>query len=365
MGINFTIVEAEDNAAARTREWSFGIHWALPMLQSLLPEELWARLKTAQADPSRDASASDVFDMYNGQTGEVIKALPTGGMRRFCRRKLRALCGEGIDILYGKRLDRISYGASEQGVTAHFEDGTSISGSNLVGSDGPRSKVREILLGVERGAAKTPGLNVGVVTSSFTAEQALHLRQFTKALTIAFHPDNSYASIFAQDLSSTDLKEWRFQMHYAPCPLGFVGENGKKLKWLREKLSSYHDPFTKAINWVPEDTKVDFNELAYWETIDFDNRNGRATLAGDAAHPMTPQRGQGLNHAVNDAMNVVGAITSVRGGEKTLDDAMKEYGLELTRRGGEEVRASLANTHMVLDWDSLSKSALFAKSLSK
>ena len=335
------------------------------MLQSLLPEDLWSKLKTTQADPSYDAGPSDLFDIYNGQTGEVIKSMPTGGMRRLCRRKLRALCREGIDVQYGKTLNFISYGLDGSGVTAHFDDGTTVSGKTIVGADGPRSKVREILLGVEKGTAQTSGINIGVVTSTFTSEQALELRKYTKTLTIAFHPNNSYASIFAQDLSSTNPGEWKFQMHYGPCPLHFDCADSEKLKWLREKLSSYNAPFTKAINWVSDDTKVGFNELAYWETMEFDNRNGRVTLAGDAAHPMTPQRGQGLNHAVNDVVNLVSALGSVHSGEETLEEAISKYDVELKIRGGAEVRASLVNTRMVIDWNSLSKSPLFAKSISK
>ena len=335
------------------------------MLQSLLPEDLWARMKTAQADPEYDGSAADFFDMYNGQTGEVIKSMPAGGMRRFCRRKLRALFREGLDIQYGKSLDSITYGANGNGVTAHFDDGTSVSSSTLVGADGPRSKVRELLFGMEKGTAKTSGVTLAVLTSTFPSEQALELRKYAKTLTFAFHPNHSYAAIFPQDFSSPDPTEWRFQMHYAPCPPGFEGGDSEKLKFLKEKLSSYKAPFTKAIDYVLDGTKVGFNELAYWETVEFDNRNGRVTLAGDAAHPMTPQRGQGLNHAINDVVNLVGALKSVRDGETTLEKAVSEYGHELTSRGGEEVRVSLANTRMLIDWDSLSKSPLFARSVSK
>src|ERR1700710_973629 len=87
-----------------------GVHWALPHLQSLLPPEIWSRLNTAQPDPSREAKPTDMLEFFNGETGELLKAVPTGGMRRFSRGKLRALCSEDIEVHYGKKLVTIIYG---------------------------------------------------------------------------------------------------------------------------------------------------------------------------------------------------------------------------------------------------------------
>jgi 2-polyprenyl-6-methoxyphenol hydroxylase-like FAD-dependent oxidoreductase len=103
----------------------------------------------------------------------------------------------------------------------------------------------------------------------------------------------------------------------------------------------------------------------YWKTIEFDNKAGRATLAGDAAHPMTPQRGQGLNHAICDVANLVSALNKAQKGELSLNDAVSKYDTEMIKRGGDEVQAALVNTKMVHDWNSLLQSPLVGKSASR
>src|ERR1700678_1724134 len=99
-----------------------GVHWALPMLQSLLPNDLWLRTNSAQPDPEYESGSTDEFSLFNGATGGVLKTLPTGGMRRFSRAKLRRLITEGIEVKYGKTLSSISYNESGRGVFAHFSD---------------------------------------------------------------------------------------------------------------------------------------------------------------------------------------------------------------------------------------------------
>lgn len=75
-----------------------GVHWSLPQLQQLLPEELWARLNEAQSDPFHVAPETDVLPMYNAQTGECIKNIPIPKAIRYSRRKLRAFLTQGIDV---------------------------------------------------------------------------------------------------------------------------------------------------------------------------------------------------------------------------------------------------------------------------
>lgn len=75
-----------------------GIHWAIPMLKNLLPEDLFARLNEAQNDPSLKPQPQDVFRMYDGRSGEILKELPVPGMIRVSRRKMRAFCSQRIDV---------------------------------------------------------------------------------------------------------------------------------------------------------------------------------------------------------------------------------------------------------------------------
>ena len=99
-GIPFTIFEGEGEDTFRPREWTMALHWSVPMLEKLLPEHLAARLKTdAVVDPSLDYTQypNNIIPIFDGVDGEVIREIPSDGLR-VSRRKLRALCGEGIDV---------------------------------------------------------------------------------------------------------------------------------------------------------------------------------------------------------------------------------------------------------------------------
>lgn len=87
-----------------------GLHWSLPFLQSLLPDELFSRIHEAYVDPSLDWEQPPLnfMRMYNGLTGEVMKEFPVKGkIVRVSRRKLRALVAEGVDVKVMLTLDSI------------------------------------------------------------------------------------------------------------------------------------------------------------------------------------------------------------------------------------------------------------------
>jgi 2-polyprenyl-6-methoxyphenol hydroxylase-like FAD-dependent oxidoreductase len=80
------------------------------------------------------------------------------GMLRVDRNRFRKLCSNGLNIHYGKTLTDLEYGVNDKRVTAHFADGIIAQGYILIGADGPRSAVREQLLGKEQAAPKPLGL---------------------------------------------------------------------------------------------------------------------------------------------------------------------------------------------------------------
>src|SRR5436305_13926663 len=79
------------------------IHWSRPLLDQLLPDNLVARLREPQNDPSFDSTLTNGFDVafYNGKTGEHLKDQPMANAIRVSRRKMRAFCAQGIDIEVG------------------------------------------------------------------------------------------------------------------------------------------------------------------------------------------------------------------------------------------------------------------------
>ncbi|MCJ1255548.1 hypothetical protein MMC24_003364 [Lignoscripta atroalba] len=344
-----------------------GIHWSLPLLESLLPEDLTARLKEAYNDPFVETPLQDEIPIYNGLTGKIMKALPIPRTIRVSRRKMRAFCSQGIDVQYGKELCDISYGPNGVGVTARFKNGDKLSGTVIIGCDGPRSSVRDYLFGPEK-ASVTP-LNVvhsNVAVQYNDAVKAKFVRSTHPLFSLVTHPD-CFCFISIQDVPDPQKPEtWRFQI-----VTSWLGQrdtsldNAGRLAQVKAKAEVLPEPFRSANLWMPEDTHITYDSIGYWVSVPWDNRQGRTTLAGDAAHPMSPHRGQGLNHAICDASKFVAAMGKVHTSEIKLQEAITSYDEEVVRRGADEVEASKQSAYMMLDWNRVMDSPIMTRSLEK
>jgi hypothetical protein len=107
-GIRYIVFEREPSASHyRQREWGMSIHWSRHLLEHILPSDLHARLFEVQTDPSMDMSGKGdgkvegggyTVPFYDGNTGALLKEMPMKNSIRVSRRKMRALCAEGIEI---------------------------------------------------------------------------------------------------------------------------------------------------------------------------------------------------------------------------------------------------------------------------
>jgi 2-polyprenyl-6-methoxyphenol hydroxylase-like FAD-dependent oxidoreductase len=101
-----------------------------------------------------------------------------------------------------------------------------------------------------------------------------------------------------------------------------------------------------------------------WQRPPLDNRGGLVTLIGDACHPMTYQRGQGLNHPVTDASELRDALVKVYNGADRAS-TIGAFEDEMIGRGGREVKDGNANTMLLHDWEKVKQSSPFTNGLKK
>ncbi|THV68741.1 FAD/NAD(P)-binding domain-containing protein [Aureobasidium pullulans] len=371
-GIPCKIFDHEPNASARPREWTMGLHWALPLLKSLLPDQLASRISEAYVDSFLDWTQSplDRMRMYNGLTGDIMKDIPIKGqIVRVSRRKLRTFLTEGTDVKYGHSLTDIHYNADNT-ITAIFANGATETGSLVVGADGPRSAVRGLLLSEEEASVK-PLENVIHTNITFCPqekEKALFLRSAHPAWSICLHPD-LFCMLSVQDTPAEDPTTWSFQL-----VSGWLGSrssfptSSSRITELKRRGNLLCEPFKSAFECLDENLDCRYEELSCWETQEWDCQNGRVALAGDAAHAMPPHRGQGLNHAIQDAYNLVNILTKHYAPSSTSSDLTSElqsYANEVSIRGAEEVRLTKQNAYMVLDWKLLEQSPVFKHALDR
>lgn len=84
-------------------------------------------------------------------------------------------------------------------------------------------------------------------------------------------------------------ESWIFHMAMA-----WLGESDNKMSYperlalIKARAEGMGEPPHSAFMWVPDDTEVHKADISYWITQPWNNRQGRLTLAGDAAHAMPP-----------------------------------------------------------------------------
>lgn len=372
------VYERNDHSSQPQRDWNMGMHWAQPALRSIIPEDLFARIQSTLTDPNNPVPSEDTLRFFHGQTGEMINKISSLPVYRLRRNKIRALLMEGLDVREGKKLVDVKFSQDGKRVTAKFADGAEDTGCLLVGSDGPHSSVRTLLVGAEN--AKTTPIDYATLMcySSLPREAARALRSepYHPLFQPIVHPSGYFAFLCVHDASDPDRPEdWIFQ-HYISFfePRDFVSTKSlaEHVRHQKQLAREFCDPVKTLYESMADDiTTASYLKLQHWDPQapghQWDNHGGRITLAGDASHPMTFQRGQGLNHAITDASNLLNAIRERWDSEKGLitsaarASAIGGYEREMVERGGAEVRSGEENSKLLHNWKKYSQSLSFRK----
>ncbi|KAF2847554.1 FAD/NAD(P)-binding domain-containing protein [Plenodomus tracheiphilus IPT5] len=374
-GIPCTVYE-KNASQHRERDWNMGLHWGAPALRSLMPDEWWNHIQSIQVDPHVPTNPEDTLKWLQGDTGETIAAFTFGPFYRLRRSKLRDLLSQHLDIRYDKRLEAIDYAPDGQSVTARFTDGDSATGTLLVGADGARSATRRLLLGPEVGAIHRIPYAATFVQRRFTKEQALYLRSFHPLFLASAHPGDKFAFFGMHDAADPDdpttwtfffYISWKSNLEEQDATKHWT--DAQRLAQQKALSKDFCDPWRSALEWTPDDAPVWYLGLTDWdpgrEGCRWDNHGGLVTMVGDAVHPMTYQRGQGLNHSVTDAGKLRDALLKVQKDAANRREVITAFEDEMIKRGGAEVRDGTANTTFLHDWEKVKLSPLFTKGMKK
>ncbi|OJI98236.1 hypothetical protein ASPVEDRAFT_79902 [Aspergillus versicolor CBS 583.65] len=343
-GIPYEIFEREKASQPRKQGWAVALIESLPDLEASLPAEVFQRLPTASVN--RNMDSNDIFSIIDGKTGNVTAAV--GGedypssrcLLRVNRQAFRQVLCEGIKVQNDKELDY--YEEFEDGVLVHFKDGTSTTGSLLVGADGAHSAVRKQLY-------KSAKLS----QSSFfplAAEIRLSKEQYEPLHKIGSAGLFSYGKNLRYLIGLLSVSEDRSSALYywACCIRSDTPE--KEWEWVRNATSEQlHErcanetrdfaPYlTDIIRLTKPETMVQ-PPVRFFEFTLPEEPSGseRVTLLGDAAHVMVPFYLAGANTAVRDACDLARCIVGNPGDSSSL---IREYEDRMLTRGRQMVLRS-------------------------
>jgi salicylate hydroxylase len=209
---------------------------------------------------------------------------------------LKAVAPDAIAL--GRRLK--SFRQDEKGVTAGFENGDEVEGDLLVACDGLRSIGYRLILGAENPATFTGVVAIRCMVPRDRAEPYItggrSMKYVGPGLGFSRYGVRDGSLINCIALARTDA--WLSEGWTHAC---------SRDEFLDLYKDFHHDvlglienaPTANIFKWA----LYDRDPLTTWTS-------GRATLLGDAAHPMLPYLAQGAAAAIEDAMVLARALES-------------------------------------------------------
>jgi 2-polyprenyl-6-methoxyphenol hydroxylase-like FAD-dependent oxidoreductase len=201
--------------------------------------------------------------------------------------------------------DCVGFTQDATGVTARFADGHKERGDVLIGADGIKSAVRQQLLGDKplRYAGYTAWRGVGLIDRP----------EVPLGVTVLAMGRGSQVGMLPIGRGRT------YWFATANVPARESDPPGGHKTALLDRFRDWYAPFPAAVEATPEEAIIrndifDRPPVRKWG-------DGRVTLLGDAAHPTTPNLGQGACQAIESAWVVAQHL----GGAADVPEALRAY----------------------------------------
>lgn len=222
--------------------------------------------------------------------------------------------------------EAVDFEQDESSITLKFADGRTAKGDILVGADGIHSAVRKKLFGVSS-ARFTGGLAWrGTIPVNKLPE---FMRERTGQTWCGPHGHFVVYPIRRGELINVvghvDRNDWQVESWF---------EKGDPAEFMRDFVG-WHDEIQTLISNVAEPFKWALflhDTLPQWSV-------GRATLLGDACHPMVPYLAQGANQALEDGIILARCLTAF----PDVEVALQRYDAIRIPRSTRVVNESAAN----------------------
>ena len=255
-------------------------------------------------------------------TGEQLLLHPFEAEEKYGAKFIQAHRGDFhallIDALkpgtveFGKRL--LDLDMAGNGVDLRFADGARIGADIVIGADGLRSQVRQVLGGVEKPrymgevghrAIFPTALLDGFETPDYTKWWG-EIGEFRMCNHYYFTADRQEYFVY----TSTPMADWPYDSSSIPGDFDSV----------MEAFEGAHPDLLRVLRAVPEGSSTRWAQFVC-EPLDFWSQ-GPVVLLGDAVHPMPPYMGQGAAMAVEDASMLARCMIET---PLDLDYAFKRY----------------------------------------
>ena len=361
--ISFRVFERDASANWRAQGYRLRLNGeGANALKETLSPELWERFEKTCC--SAELGETDI----NAVDGSIIASRAGGspamkGLKPYTcdRTALRNILRDGLEdkISYGKELVR--YETTDEGVIAHFTDGTTASGRFLVGADGRGSAARRqylpehLPLDTEGTCiyGKTPITRELIERFPARAMRWMTLIIDRTPLTQTLDIDDTAVTLLLEPIRFTkkndefdqympaDYMYWvlvaRKQIFGLPSEVPFSKYSGEEVAELSLQIADCWDPSLRSILYLQDKTQSSLlrilsadPDMKAWTPSD------KITIIGDACHAMSPSGGVGAVTALVDGAKLAKMIAT-KGISAT---SIGEFEAEMREFAGANIRRS-------------------------
>ncbi|WP_434037784.1 FAD-dependent oxidoreductase [Formosa sp. 4Alg 33] len=178
----------------------------------------------------------------------------------------------------------------------------------VVGADGIRSTVRELLIGEAHSPLRY--LNCIVILGICPLEKFKHIESDLLDSATVFQTANGNERIYMMPFSPDSIM-WQLSFPMSESDAKALSSQGSKaLKIEACKRTLWHAPIPEIME-ATHDSQISGYPVYDRKLLTTEElaQEHQITLLGDAAHPMSPFKGQGANQALLDALSLARSIT--------------------------------------------------------
>lgn len=313
-GIPFTLFERDSNFEARSQGYGLTLQQASKAIEGFgifsLKEGVTSTRHLVHTTEGKVIGEWGIRKWLEATTKTTPKRTNVHIARQSLRLALLEQLGGPETVKWGHQL--IDFKDNEQdGIELNFQVNQEIKkyqADLVVGADGIRSTVRKLLIPEERTPLRY--LDCIVILGICPLSAIKETRSTLLDSATVFQTANGQERIYIMPYTS-DSVMWQLSFpmtEEAALLLSNQGPQGLKREACRR--TPWHDPIPKILAATLEAQISGYpvydRELLQSESFE---KTGNITLIGDAAHPMSPFKGQGANQALLDALSLAREIT--------------------------------------------------------